>query len=64
MPVILESIGVPHTTVESADTAAGVVRLAGKSAFGTRLSGACLLPRRVTTAVVSPQVEPRRGLTA
>ena len=60
---ILESIGVPHTTVESADTAAGVVRLAGKSAFGTRLSGACLLPRRVTTAA-SPQVERRRGVTA
>jgi sulfopyruvate decarboxylase subunit alpha len=60
---ILESIGVPHTSVESADTAAAAVRLAGKSAFGTRISGACLLPRRVTTAV-SPQVDRRRGLTA
>ena len=60
---ILESIGVPHTTVESADTAAGAVRLAGKSAFGTRISGACLLPRRVTTAA-SPQLDRRRGLTA
>jgi sulfopyruvate decarboxylase subunit alpha len=60
---ILESIGVAHTTVESADAAAGTVRLAGKSAFGTRITGACLLPRRVTTAA-SPQVERRRGLTA
>src|SRR4249920_3614790 len=63
VPGILESIGVPHTTVESADAAAAAVRLAGKSAFGTRITGACLLPRRVTTAA-SPQVERRRGLTA
>ena len=60
---ILESIGVPHTTVESADAAAAAVRLAGKSAFGTRTSGACLLPRKVTTAA-SPQVDRRRSLTS
>jgi sulfopyruvate decarboxylase alpha subunit len=47
---ILDSIGVPHATVESADAAADTVRLAGRSAFGTRMSGACLLPRKVTTA--------------
>lgn len=58
---VLDSIGVPHATVESADAAAGTVRLAGKSAFGTRTSGACLLPRKVT-AVSAPQVERRRGL--
>jgi sulfopyruvate decarboxylase subunit alpha len=58
---ILDSIGVPHTTVESADAAAATVRLAGKSAFGTRMSGACLLPRKVTMAS-APQVERRRGL--
>ena len=45
---IFESIGVPHTTVESADAAADTVRLAGRTAFGTRTSRACLLPRRVT----------------
>lgn len=45
---ILDAIGVPHTTVESADSSADTVRLAGKSAFGTRTTGACLLPRRVT----------------
>jgi sulfopyruvate decarboxylase subunit alpha len=60
---ILESIGVPHTTVESADAAAATIRLAGKSAFGTRITGACLLPRKVTTAA-GPQVDRRRSLTS
>jgi sulfopyruvate decarboxylase subunit alpha len=60
---ILDSIGVPHTTVESGEAAAATVRLAGKSAFGTRTTGACLLPRKVTTAA-SPQVDRRRSLNA
>lgn len=47
---IFDAIGVPHSTVESADAACETVRLAGKNAFGTRTMGACLLPRRVTTA--------------
>ena len=46
---IFDSIGVPHTTIESADGAADTVGLAGRTAFSTRTSGACLLPRRVTT---------------
>jgi sulfopyruvate decarboxylase subunit alpha len=46
---ILESLGVPHATVASADAASETVRLAGTTAFGTRTSGACLLPRQVTT---------------
>jgi sulfopyruvate decarboxylase subunit alpha len=45
---IFESIGVPHATVESAAGACETVRLAGKTAFGTRTLGACLLPRRIT----------------
>ena len=45
---IFESIGVPHATVESAAEACETVRLAGKTAFGTRTLGACLLPRRIT----------------
>lgn len=45
---ILEAIDVPHTTVESAETAAQTVRLAAVTAFGTRRLGACLLPRRLT----------------
>ena len=47
---IFESIGIPHTTVNSAGEASETVRLAAKTAFGTRTSGACLLPRRLTTA--------------
>ena len=45
---IFESVGVPHATVESAAEACETVRLAGKTAFGTRTLGACLLPRRIT----------------
>src|SRR5258706_10980914 len=48
---ILESIDIPHVTAESAEDAAETVRLAGTTAFGTRLPGACLLPRRLTTGV-------------
>jgi sulfopyruvate decarboxylase TPP-binding subunit len=48
---IFESIGVPHATVESADAAAETVRLAGKTAFGTRTLGACLLPKSLTLKV-------------
>ncbi|HEY2904875.1 MAG TPA: thiamine pyrophosphate-binding protein [Vicinamibacterales bacterium] len=46
---IFESLGVPHTTVESANQACDTVRCAGKTAFGTRTALACLLPRKVTT---------------
>ena len=62
---IFESIGMPHTTVESAETAAETVRLAGKTAFGTRIGNACLLPRRVTTMTTGPDPrgDHRRGLT-
>ena len=45
---IFDSIGVPHSTVASADAASDTVRLAGRTAFGTRTCGACLLPRQVT----------------
>jgi sulfopyruvate decarboxylase subunit alpha len=60
---IFESIAVPHTTVESAAAAADTVRLAGRTAFGTRTCSACLLPRKVT-AGAEPQSDRRRGLTA
>jgi len=49
---ILDAIGVPHWTVESADAACEMVRLAGKTAFGTRTMGACLLARRLTAGGV------------
>jgi sulfopyruvate decarboxylase subunit alpha len=45
---ILESMGIPHLTVESADQTAAIVELVARTAFETRQSGACLLPRRVT----------------
>ena len=48
---ILEAIEIPHATVESAETTAEVVRVAGLRAFDTRLPAACLLPRRLTTGV-------------
>jgi len=45
---ICDAIGVPHATPESADAVAEIVRAVGHTAFGTRLPGACLLPRRIT----------------
>jgi sulfopyruvate decarboxylase subunit alpha len=45
---IFDAIGVPHVTVDSANGASETVRVAGTTAFGTRLTGACLLPRRLT----------------
>jgi sulfopyruvate decarboxylase subunit alpha len=45
---ICDAIGVPHATPETAESVAGVVRAVGQTAFGTRLPGACLLPRRIT----------------
>jgi sulfopyruvate decarboxylase subunit alpha len=46
---IFDAIEVPHATVESGESASATVRLVGQTAFGTRRTGACLLPRRVTT---------------
>ena len=45
---IFDAIGVPHSTVESPDAAAETIRLAGQTAFGTRIPGACLVPRCLT----------------
>ncbi len=47
---IFDAIGVPHSTVESPEAAAETVRLAGQTAFGTRIPGACLLPRKITAS--------------
>ena len=60
---IFDAISIPHATVETPDDVTSAVRLAGKTAFATRTCGACLLPRKVTTAA-SPQVDRRRGLTS
>jgi sulfopyruvate decarboxylase subunit alpha len=45
---ICDAIGVPYATAEGPDTTAETVRLVGQTAFGTRLPGVCLLPRRLT----------------
>ena len=45
---ICAALGLPYTAVDSAETAADLVALVGRTAFGTRLPGVCLLPRRVT----------------
>jgi sulfopyruvate decarboxylase subunit alpha len=56
---IFESIGVPHTTVESAAEASETVCLAGRTAFATRTSNACLLPRRLTVPGPGPDRGPK-----
>jgi sulfopyruvate decarboxylase subunit alpha len=48
---ILAAIGVAHVTVASAGAAGATVRQAGETAFATRVSCACLLPKRLTASV-------------
>jgi sulfopyruvate decarboxylase subunit alpha len=45
---ILDAVGVPHVTVAAADDAPAVVERAARTAFATRMTRACLLPRRLT----------------
>jgi sulfopyruvate decarboxylase subunit alpha len=45
---ICDAIGLPHATAETPEATAETVRLVGQTAFGTRLPGVCLLPRRLT----------------
>jgi sulfopyruvate decarboxylase subunit alpha len=45
---ICDAIGMPHVTADAPELVAEAVRAVGQTAFGTRLPGACLLPRRVT----------------
>ena len=45
---ICDAIGLPHATVDTAESTEDAVRLVGQTAFGTRLPGVCLLPRRLT----------------
>jgi sulfopyruvate decarboxylase subunit alpha len=45
---ICDAIGVPHAIAETPETTAETVQLVGQTAFGTRLPGVCLLPRRLT----------------
>jgi sulfopyruvate decarboxylase subunit alpha len=45
---ICDAIGLPHATVETPESTSETIRLIGQTAFGTRLPGVCLLPRRLT----------------
>ena len=49
---ICSALGLPHATAESAESTADLVALVGKTAFGTRMPGVCLLPRRLTVPAV------------
>jgi sulfopyruvate decarboxylase subunit alpha len=48
---ICDAIGVATAIAETPETTAATVRLVGLTAFGTRLPGACLLPRRLTVPI-------------
>lgn len=50
---ILDAFAMPYVTVDSAERAADVVRVAATTAFATRIAGACLLPRRLTAPEVA-----------
>ena len=50
---ICEAIGIPHSTADTPESTEDMVRLVGQTAFGTRLPGVCLQPRRVTVPAKS-----------
>ena len=45
---ILDALGVPHATPDRPGAVSEAMRLVGQTAFGTRIPGACLLPRAIT----------------
>ena len=45
---ICGALGMSVARVETAESTGDVVRLVGRTAFGTRLPGVCVLPRRIT----------------
>ena len=51
VPAILDAIAIPFAVAESADTIAATAHAVAQTAFGTRLPGALLLPRRLTVPV-------------
>ena len=53
---ICDAIAMPHATAETPETTAETVRLVGQTAFGTRIAGVCLLPRRLTVPLATPAV--------
>ncbi len=51
LPAILDAIAIPFAVVETAETIAATAQAVAQTAFGTRLPGALLLPRRLTVPV-------------
>lgn len=51
---ILEALAIPHASPTSAEEVEATVRYVGRTAFGTRQVGACLLPRRITVPAAIP----------
>ena len=49
MTRILDAVGIPHLLLDRAASAEPAVRVAGLTAFATRIAGACLLARRMTS---------------
>jgi sulfopyruvate decarboxylase subunit alpha len=47
---ILDAVGIPHVTVETAEGAAEMIQLSAVAAFAARIPNACLLPRKLTTS--------------
>jgi sulfopyruvate decarboxylase alpha subunit len=45
---ICTALGIPIVTAATAEATGDMVRLVGRTAYGTRLPGVCVLPRRVT----------------
>jgi sulfopyruvate decarboxylase subunit alpha len=50
LPAILDAMAIPYVVPERADDVHEAIRLAGTTAFATRMLRACLLPRRLTSA--------------
>ena len=56
---ICDAIGLPHATADTPESTSETVRLVGQTAFGTRLPGVCLLPRRLTVPPKASAPKPR-----
>ena len=51
LPAILDAIAIPFAVGDSAETLAATAQAVAQTAFGTRMPGALLLPRRLTVPV-------------
>jgi sulfopyruvate decarboxylase subunit alpha len=54
---ICAALGLTVAAADGPEVTASVVQLVGQAAFGTRLPGVCLLPRRLTTGAIAPTAE-------